>query len=118
MLDVTITYPADLQAEETDAWDLAQMWAEFRAELRAELRAEFEIVGEQAEEVYRNLRRLIGYAGCWNWKREPWVPPKRPEKLRGIRQYGPARVVAEPPGGVLWLKCSRRFKKGSRSDHT
>lgn len=55
MLDVTITAPADVQAEETDAWDLAQMWAEFRAEL--------EITGEQAEEVYRNLRRLIGYAG-------------------------------------------------------
>lgn len=49
MLDVTITAPADVQAEETDAWDLAQMWAEFRAEL--------EIAGEQAEEVYRNLRR-------------------------------------------------------------
>lgn len=75
MLDVTITAPADVQAEETDAWDLAQMWAEFRAEL--------EIAGEQAEEVYRNLRRVIGYAGCWNWKREPWVPPERPEKLRG-----------------------------------
>lgn len=60
MLDVTITAPADVQAEEADAWDLAQMWAEFRAEL--------EITGEQAEEVYRNLRRLIGYAGCWNWK--------------------------------------------------
>lgn len=81
MLDVTITAPADVQAEEADAWDLAQMWAEFRAEL--------EITGEQAEEVYRNLRRLIGYAGCWNWKREPWVPPERPEKLRGLRQYGP-----------------------------
>lgn len=33
MLDVTITAPADVQAEEADAWDLAQMWAEFRAEL-------------------------------------------------------------------------------------
>lgn len=76
MLDVTITAPADVQAEETDAWDLAQMWAEFRAEL--------EITGEQAEKVYRNLRRVIGYAGCWNWKREPWVPPERPEKLRGL----------------------------------
>lgn len=110
MLGVTITAPADVQAEETDAWDLAQMWAEFRAEL--------EITGEQAEEVYRNLRRLIGYAGCWNWKREPWAPPERPEKLRGLRQYGPARVVAEPPGGVLWLKCARRFKKGGRSEPT
>lgn len=48
MLDVTITAPADVQAEEADAWNLAQMWAEFRAEL--------EITGEQAEEVYRNLR--------------------------------------------------------------
>lgn len=114
MLDVTIAAPADVQAEETDVWDLAQMWAEFRAEFRAE----FEITGEQAEEVYRNLRRLIGYAGCWNWKREPWMPPARPEKLRGLRQYGPARVVAEPPGGVLWLKCARRFKKGGRSEHT
>ena len=84
MLDVTITAPADVQAEEADAWDLAQMWAEFRAEL--------EITGEQAEEVYRNLR--------------------------GLRQYGPARVVAEPPGGVLWLKCARRFKKGGRSEPT
>lgn len=51
MLDVTITAPADVQAEETDAWDLAQMWAEFRAEL--------EIAGEQAEEAYRNLRRVL-----------------------------------------------------------
>lgn len=114
MLDVTIAAPADVQAEETDVWDLAQMWAEFRAEFRAE----FEITGEQAEEVYRNLRRVIGYAGCWNWKREPWVPPERPEKLRGLRQYGPARVVTEPPGGVLWLKCARRFKKGGRSEPT
>lgn len=110
VLDVTITAPADVQTEETDAWDLEQMWAEFRAEL--------EIVGEQAEEVYRNLRRVIGHAWCWNWKREPWVPPDRPEKLRGLRQYGPAQVVTEPPGGVLYLKCARRFKKGSRSDHT
>lgn len=55
MLDVTITAPADVQAEETDAWDLAQVWAEFRAEL--------EIAGEQAEEVHRNLRRVIGCAG-------------------------------------------------------
>ena len=31
------------------------MWAEFREEL--------EIVGEQAEGLYRNLRRVIGYAG-------------------------------------------------------
>lgn len=110
VLDVTITAPADVQTEETDAGDLAQMRAEFRAEL--------EIVGEQAKEVYRNLRRVIGYAGCWNWKREPWAPSDRPEKLRGLRQYGPARVVTEPPGGVLYLKCARRFKKGSRSDHT
>lgn len=51
MLDVTITAPADAQAEETDAWDLAQMWTELRAEL--------EIVGEQAKEVYRNLRRVL-----------------------------------------------------------
>lgn len=58
VLDVTITAPADVQTEETDAWDLEQMRAEFRAEL--------EIVGEQAEEVYRDLRRVIGYAGCWN----------------------------------------------------
>lgn len=114
MLDVTIAAQADVQAEETDVWDLAQMWAG----LRAEFRAEFEIAGEQAEEVYRTLHRLIGYAGCWNWKREPWVPPERPEKLRGLRQYGPARVVAEPPGGVLWLKCARRFKKGGRSEPT
>lgn len=105
-----IVAPEDAQQQETDAWDLEQMWAEFRAEL--------EIVGEQAEEVYRNLRRVIGYAGCWNWKREPWAQPDRPEKLRGLRQYGPARVVTEPPGGVLYLKCARRFKKGSRSDHT
>lgn len=63
MLDVTITAPADVQAEEADAWDLAQMWEEFRAEL--------EITGEQAEEVYRNLRRLIGYAGCWNYEPNP-----------------------------------------------
>lgn len=104
MLDVTIPAPADVQQQETEAWDLAQMWAEFRAELEIE--------------VYRNLRRVIGYAGCWNWKREPWAPPDRPEKLRGLRQYGPARVVTEPPGGVLYLKCARRFKKGSRSDHT
>lgn len=114
MLDVKITYPEDVKAEETDAWDLEQTWAELRSEFREEL----EITGEQAKEVYRNLRRVIGYAGCWNWKREPWVPPERPEKLRGMRQYGPARVVAEPPGGVLWLKCARRFKKGARSDHT
>lgn len=114
MLDVTITAPADVQEEETDALDLAQMWAG----LRAEFRAEFEIAGEQAEEVYRTLRRLIGYAGCWNWKREPWVPPERPEKLRGLWQYGPAQVVTEPPGGVLWLKCARRFKKGGRSEPT
>lgn len=105
-----IVAPEDVQQQETDAWDLAQM--------RAELRAELEIVGEQAKEVYRNLRRVIGYAGCWNWKREPWAPPDRPEKLRGLRQQGPARVVTEPPGGVLYLKCARRFKKGSRSDHT
>lgn len=83
-----ITAPEDVQQQETDAWDLAQMWAEFRAEL--------EIVGEKVKEVYRNLRLVIGYAGCWNWKREPWAPP----------------------GGVLYLKCTRRFKKGSRSDHT
>lgn len=114
MLDVKITYPEDVKAEETDAWDLEQTWAELRSEFRAEL----EITGEQAKEVYRNLRRVIGYAGCWNWKREPWVPPERPEKLRGMRQYGPARVVAEPPGGVLWLKCARRFKKGARSEPT
>ena len=50
-----------------------------------------------------------------------WVendPVVNAEKLRGLRQYGPARVVTEPPGGVLYLKCARRFKKGSRSDHT
>lgn len=33
VLDVTITAPADVQAEKTDAWDLEQMWSEFRAEL-------------------------------------------------------------------------------------
>lgn len=105
-----ITATEDVQQQETDAWDLEQIWAELRAEL--------EIVGEQAKEVHRNLRRVIGYAGCWNWKREPWAPPDRPEKLRGLRQYGPARVVTEPPGGELYLKCARRFKKSSRSDHT
>lgn len=109
-METTATTPADVQAEEIDAWDFEQALAELRAEL--------EIVGEQAEEVYRNLRNVIGYAGCWNWKREPWVPSERPEKLRGIRQYRPARVVAEPPGGVLYLKCSRRFKKGARSEPT
>ena len=70
------------------------------------------------EEVHRNLRRVIGYAGYWNWKREPWVPPARPEKLRGLRQQAAAKAIPTPPGGVLWLKCARRFKKGSRSDHT
>ena len=118
MLDVTITAQADVQAEETDAWDSAQTWEEFRAAFQAEFRAELEITGEQAEEVYRNLRRVIGYAGCWNWKREPWVPPERPEKLRGLRQYAAAKVIPTPPGGVLWLKCARRFKKGGRSEPT
>ena len=74
MLDVTITAPADVQAEETDAWDLAQMWAEFRAEL--------EIAGEQAEEVYRNLRRVIRFAVGWNWKRAQCEPPETPENQR------------------------------------
>lgn len=46
-----IVAPEDVQAEETDAWNLEQMWAELRAEL--------EIVGEQAKEVYRNLRRVL-----------------------------------------------------------
>lgn len=101
MLDVTITAPADVQAEETDAWDLAQMWAEFRAEL--------EITGEQAKEAYRKLRRLIGYAGCWNWKREPWVPPERPEKLRGLRQYGPARVAIDTGKGAANVKLGSMF---------
>ncbi len=96
-----IVAPEDVQQQETDAWDLAQM--------RAELRAELEIVGEQAKEVYRNLRRVIGYAGCWNWKREPWAPPDRPEKLRGLRQYGPARVVTEPPGAGAVLKMRTAF---------
>lgn len=88
-----ITAPEDVQQQETDAWDLAQMWAELRAEL--------EIVGEQAKEVYRNLRRVIGYAGCWNWKREPWAPPDRPEKLRGLRQL-PRKLF--PPREVNSLK--------------
>lgn len=70
------------------------------------------------EEIVSESCWWIHTAGDWAWKREPWAPPDRPEKLRGLRQYGPARVVTEPPGGVLWLKCSRRFKKGSRSDHT
>lgn len=54
MLDIQateITAPEDVQQQETDAWDPAQMWAEFRAEL--------EIVGEQVKEVYRNLRRVL-----------------------------------------------------------
>lgn len=77
-----------------------------------------EFLGEDIKELYRRLRKALGNAGDWRWKREPWAPPDRPEKLRGLRQYGPARVVTEPPGGVLYLKCARRFKKGSRSDHT
>lgn len=49
-----IVAPEDVQQQETDAWDLAQM--------RAELRAELEIVGEQAkdlEEFKERYRKVL-----------------------------------------------------------
>lgn len=30
----------------------------------------------------------------------------------------PGAGLTGPPGGVLWLKCARRFKKGGRSEPT
>ena len=96
-------------AEETDDWEkFAQAFEEIHASLTIPM--------EELAEKFRQLLYL-GVPG-FAWKREPWVPPERPEKLRGLWQYGPARVVMEPPGGVLYLKCSRRFKKGARSEPT
>ena len=78
----------------------------------------FETTVEMDEELHRALVQwaTAGRCGDWRWKREPWVPPARPEKLRGLRQYADAKVIPTPPGGVLWLKCARRFKKGARSE--
>lgn len=84
-----ITAPEDVQQQETDAWDLAQMWAELRAEL--------EIVGEQAKEVYRNLRRVIGYAGCRNYEPNPdekaWRETDAEAKRQLPRKLFPPREV-------------------------
>ena len=80
----------------------------------------FETTEEIDEELYRALVQweTAGRCGDWRWKREPWVPPARPEKLRGLRQYADAKVIPTPPGGELHLKCARRCEKGARTEPT